>query len=103
MDIAVLQKDFGDKLTFCGTICVQTTMAFGSADDVAGEVKRRKALFPAGGLFLGPSHAIQVGSPLENIIALYKTAGSLNEDVDDSILSVRDGKKAREINMSKLF
>jgi uroporphyrinogen decarboxylase len=103
MDIAVLQKDFGDRLTFCGSVCVQTTMAFGSADDVVKEVERRKVLFPQGGLFLGPSHAIQVGSPLENIIALYKTAGSLIENVDESILSVRDGKKAGEINMSKLF
>jgi uroporphyrinogen decarboxylase len=103
MDISVLQKDFGDKLTFCGSVCVQTTMAFGSADDVVKEVERRKTLFPAGGLFLGPSHAIQVGSPLENIIALYKTAGSLIENVNESILSVRDGKKAGEINMSKLF
>ena len=67
------------------------------------EVERCKRLFSVGGLFLGPSHAIQVGSPPENIIALYKTAGSLIEDIDDSILSVRDGKKAGEINMAKLF
>ena len=78
-------------------------MAFGTSEDVAREVERCKTLFPRGGLFLGPSHAVQVGSPLENIIALYKTAGSLAENVDDSILSVRDGKKAGEINMSKLF
>jgi uroporphyrinogen decarboxylase len=103
MDIAVLQSDFGDRLTFCGSVCVQSTMAFGSVDDVVKEVERRKRLFSVGGLFLGPSHAIQVGSPLENIIALYKTAGSLTEDIDDSILSVIDGKKAGEINMSKLF
>jgi uroporphyrinogen decarboxylase len=103
MDISVLQQDFGYRLTFCGSVCVQTTMAFGSANDVVKEVERRKALFPAGGLFLGPSHAVQVGSPLENIIALYKTAGSLIEDIDDSILSVREGKMAGEINMSKLF
>jgi len=103
MDIAVLQKDFGERLTFCGSVCVQSTIAFGSKDDVVKEVERRKRLFPEGGLFLGPSHAIQVGSPLENIIALYKTAGSLTEEIDDSILSVRDVTKAGEINMSKLF
>jgi uroporphyrinogen decarboxylase len=103
MDIAVLQSDFGDRLTFCGSVCVQSTMAFGSVDDVVKEVVRRKRLFSVGGLFLGPSHAIQAGSPLENIIALYKTAGSLIEDIDDIILSVREGKKAGEINMSKLF
>lgn len=103
MDIAVLKRDFGHRLTFCGSVCVQTTMAFGGVDDVVSEVKRRKRLFSEGGLFLGPSHAIQVGSPLENIIALYKTAGSLNENIDDSILSISEGRKTGEINMSKLF
>lgn len=103
MDIAVLQREFGDRLTFCGSVCVQTTLAFGSAEEVVREVERRKNLFPKGGLFLGPTHAIQVGSPVENIIALYRTAGSLNEVIDDAILSIGDGKKADEVNMSKLF
>jgi uroporphyrinogen decarboxylase len=103
MDIAVLQKDFGDNLTFCGSVCVQTTLAFGTPDDVAKEVERRKKLFPKGGLFLGPTHAIQVGSPVENVIALYKTAGSLNEVIDESITSIREGKASTDINMSKLF
>ncbi len=103
MDIAVLKDDFGNKISFCGSICVQTTLAFGSMDEVVKEVERRKRLFPEGGLFLGPSHAIQVGTPLENIIALYKTAGSLVEDIDESILSAEDEKIAGKINMSKLF
>jgi len=103
MDIAVLKNDFGDDITFCGSICVQSTLAFGCVDDVVKEVERRKKLFSNGGLFLGPSHAIQVGTPLENIIALYKTAGSLVEEIDESILSIEEGKDAGEINMSKLF
>ncbi len=103
MDIAVLKKDFGDKLIFCGSVCVQSTLAFGSVDDVVKEVTRREGLFSDGGLFLGPSHAIQVGTPIENIIALYKTAGSLTEIIDESILSITEGKDAGEINMSKLF
>ncbi|HBL75596.1 MAG: hypothetical protein A2W90_05195 [Bacteroidetes bacterium GWF2_42_66] len=103
MDIAVLQKDFGDRITFCGSVCVQSTMAFGDVADVTKEVERRKRLFPKGGLFLGPSHAIQVGTPLENILALYRSAGSLAEKIDDSILSVKEGKDAEEINLSKLF
>ena len=103
MDIAVLKNDFGDRLTFCGSVCVQTTLAFWSPADVVREVERRKKLFPEGGLFIGPTHAIQVGSPLENILALYKAAGSLSETIDPSILSIEEGKKAQEINMSKLF
>ena len=103
MDIAVLQKDFGENLTFCGSVCVQTTIAFGTPDDVVNEVERRKKLFQKGGLFLGPTHAIQVGSPVENIIALYRAAGSLNENIDKSILQADDDKSTGEINMSKLF
>ena len=103
MDIEVLQKDFGDKINFCGSVCVQSTLAFGTVDDVVREVERRKRLFPEGGLFLGPSHAIQVGTPLENILAMYRTAGSLTEEVDDSILAISEGRDATTINMSKLF
>jgi uroporphyrinogen decarboxylase len=103
MDIAVLNRDFGEHINFCGSVCVQSTLAFGTENDVINEVDRRKKLFKKGGLFLGPSHAIQVGTPIENIIALYKTAGSLVDEIDDSILSIEIGKDADDINMSKLF
>ena len=104
MDIAVLQKDFGDKLIFCGSVCVQTTLAYGKPGEVEAEVKRRQELFPRGGLFLGPTHAIQVGSPMENIIALYRSAGSLTETIDDRILKISgDEGEVDKINMSKLF
>jgi uroporphyrinogen decarboxylase len=104
-DIAELQKNVGDCLTFCGSVSVQSTLAFGTPQDVEREVKRRLALFPKGGLFLGPTHAIQVGSPLENILALYRTAGSLMESVDDSIraLGQTEEHESTKVNMSKLF
>ena len=103
MDIAVLKHDFGNCLVFCGSMCVQTTLAFGTAEQVTREVERRKELFPKGGLFLGPTHAIQVGSPLENILALYRAAGSLVEDIPDSVRDIRDDNTGDKINMSKLF
>ena len=104
MDIAELQRRFGDRLTFCGSVCVQTTLAFGSAAEVMAEVRRRLALFPKGGLFLGPTHAIQVGSPLDNVLALYRTAGSLCEVIDDQILAATaETAEAGGINISKLF
>ena len=104
MDIANLKEELGERLTFCGSVCVQTTLAFGSVSDVEREVKRRLALFPRGGLFLGPTHAVQAGSPLENVLAMYRTAGSLREKVDRSILDIAaDEAKVDTINMSKLF
>ncbi len=102
-DIAMLKNEFGDRLTFCGSVCVQTTLAFGTEKDVEAEVERRKSLFSEGGLFLGPSHAIQVGTHIKNIIALYKAAGSLAEEIDDSILQAGKEEGTGKINMSKLF
>lgn len=104
MDIAVLQERFGDRLTFCGSVCVQTTLAWGSAEEVEREVRRRLALFPRGGLFLGPTHAIQVGSPLENIVRLYQTAGSLASEADlPQLRSLGAASDSGRINLSKLF
>ncbi|UCD30192.1 MAG: hypothetical protein JSV03_06915 [Planctomycetota bacterium] len=104
MDIAELHKKYGDKLTFCGSICVQTTLPFGTQQEVENEVKRRLQLFPKGGLFLGPTHAIQVRTPIENIKAMYRTAGSLTETIDDSILGIAsDEDEVDKINMSKLY
>jgi len=105
MDIAVLEGKYGENLLFCGTVCVQSTIAFGTPADVEHAVKRRLDLFRDGGLILGPTHAIQVGSPLENILALYRAAGSLTEkeDIGKKIRSIRASAPDGKINMSKLF
>jgi uroporphyrinogen decarboxylase len=104
MDIANLKKNFGNELVFQGSMDVQKEIAFGTPQDVIREVRRRIDLFPDGGLFLGPSHAIQVGSPLENILALYRAAGSLTEKIDESILGIKDDEnKVDKVNLAKLF
>jgi uroporphyrinogen decarboxylase len=104
MDIAALRDRFGPRLSFCGSVCVQSTLAWGTPADVEGEVHRRLQLFPRGGLFLGPTHAIQAGSPVENILALYRTAGSLSERIDETILSLGSaGDGTDRINLAKLF
>ena len=103
MDIAYLSRNYGDRLMFTGTMCVQTTLAFGAEEDVIRETKRRLDIFPDGGLFLGPTHAIQVGTPVENILAMYRTAGSLAEEITDEILEISSQGKVEQINRSKLF
>ena len=69
--------EFGSRLNFCSSMCVQTTLINGTVQDVEREVLLRLELFRDGGLILGPSHAIQPSTPLANILAMYRTAGSL--------------------------
>lgn len=72
-----LERDFGRDLAFSGTMCVQSILPFGTVDEVERETYWRMELFADGGLILGPTHAIQIFTPLENILAMYRTAGSL--------------------------
>lgn len=104
MDVANLKEHFGDKLIFQGSMDVQHELAFGTPEDVRRETRRRLDLFPEGGMFFGPSHAIQAGSPLENILAMYREAGSLTEVIDEKILSIKgEEEKVDAVNLAKLF
>jgi uroporphyrinogen decarboxylase len=100
--IAALARNFGDRIVFQGSLDVQKELAFGTVADVEREVRLRLDLFPTGGLIMGPSHAIQPRSPIENIVALYRTAGSLMEDIPGWVYDL-EGPADTEINMSKLF
>jgi uroporphyrinogen decarboxylase len=80
MGIEGLKKDFGDAIVFAGTVCVQTTLPSGTVDDVKREVALRRELFHKGGLILGPTHAIQANTPVENILTMYREAGSLTQE-----------------------
>jgi uroporphyrinogen decarboxylase len=101
-DVASLARRFGTRLLFQGSMDVQKELAFGSAEDVRREVRRRLALFPRGGLILGPSHAVQPLSPLENVLAMYGEAGSLMEQIPAWVYDIQ-GPESTEMNMSKLF
>jgi uroporphyrinogen decarboxylase len=75
MDPVKLKTDHGQRLCFEGGVSVQTTLPFGTADDVRREVQERiSVLGKDGGYILGPSHWIQAGTPPENIIAMFDTA-----------------------------
>jgi uroporphyrinogen decarboxylase len=77
MDLRELRDQWGDRLTFCGSMDVQTILPYGSVADVRREVAYREELFAEGGLILGPTHTIEPDTPLENILAMYEAAGSL--------------------------
>jgi uroporphyrinogen decarboxylase len=64
--------EFGRDLCFHGTIDVQHLLPFESERAVRAEIRRQmEALWSRGGLFMGPSHMIQPGTPLGNILAVY--------------------------------
>ena len=80
MDIRELAAGFGHDLSFCGTMCVQKLLPEAAVDEIRREVELRLGLFADGGLILGPTHLIQEDTPLENILAMYETAGGLCGD-----------------------
>jgi uroporphyrinogen decarboxylase len=73
MDPAEVKRLYGDRLAFIGTIGTQTTMPFGTVEDVEKEVKLRiETVGKGGGLLLGPTHLLQDEVPWENVIALFE-------------------------------
>jgi uroporphyrinogen decarboxylase len=77
MDARALKENYGDVLCFEGGVSVQHTLPWGTAEDVEREVRERiDVLGCGGGYILGPSHAIQAGTPPENIVAMFDTAAS---------------------------
>jgi uroporphyrinogen decarboxylase len=68
---AKIKKQYGDKISFWGTIDEQYTLPFGSPQDVANEIKLRlETVGYDGGLILAPTHSIQLDTPLENFWAM---------------------------------
>jgi uroporphyrinogen decarboxylase len=74
MDPKKLKEAFGDQLCFWGSIDEQHTLPFGSPGDVQKEVEDRIAVLGnMGGLILGPTHHVQLDTPLENFWAMVNT------------------------------
>jgi len=74
MSPAEIKKEFGDRLCFWGTIDEQYTLPFGSPGDVKEEVLDRiRTVGEHGGLILGPTHHVQLDTPMENFRAMVDT------------------------------
>jgi uroporphyrinogen decarboxylase len=71
MDPEDLKRRYGDKLAFWGSIDEQWTLPFGTPEDVRREVETRlRTLGRGGGLVIGPTHHVQLDTPLENFHAM---------------------------------
>ena len=68
-----LKRKYGNQLAFWGTIGGQTTMPFGTPQEVKNEVKRRiEIVGRGGGLLIAPGHMLQPDVPWENFLAFFE-------------------------------
>lgn len=71
MDPARLAEKYAGRLRFWGTLDEQHTLPYGTPDDVRAEVARRIGTVGRdGGLILGPTHHVQLDTPMENFWAM---------------------------------
>jgi uroporphyrinogen-III decarboxylase len=74
MDPVRLKREYGDKLCFWGSIDEQHTLPFGTPADVRKEVLTRlDTIGKGGGLILGPTHFVQLDTPMENFRTMIET------------------------------
>jgi len=81
-----IKADFGDRVSFQGAVSVQQVLPRSSAEEVRTETRRLMYVLGAGGGYIcGPSHAIQAGTPVENVVAMLETVkgASLEEIVGE--------------------
>ncbi len=81
IDPAKIKEQYGDRLCFWGSIDEQHTLPFGTAEDVKNEViMRLKTIGKNGGLIIGPTHHVQLDTPMENFKAMIDTIKNTRYD-----------------------
>jgi uroporphyrinogen decarboxylase len=75
MDVLDLKKRYGGSLVFDGTVGTQTTMPFGTPDDVRSVIRERKRTIGAdGALIISPTHVLEPEVTPENVEAFLDEA-----------------------------
>jgi len=73
MDPAKLKREYEDQLAFWGTVGTQTTMPFGTPEEIKRVVKERiETVGKGGGLLIAPTHWLEPEVPWENILAFFQ-------------------------------
>lgn len=75
LDLGEMKRRYGDRVVFDGTIGTQTTMPFGSPDEVRNVVRERKReLGRDGALILSPTHVLEPEVPMDNLRAFVEAS-----------------------------
>ena len=73
MDPVEIKQRYGDRLTLWGTLGTQTTLPFGTPDEIRAVVEEYiRQLAPGGGYVIGPTHTVNRDVPWENVVAFYE-------------------------------
>jgi uroporphyrinogen decarboxylase len=81
MDFAEVHARFGDRLSFWGTLGTQTTMPFGTPEDVRRTVIRNLSIAGSkGGLLCTPTHLLEPEVPWANIEAYVRACQEFARD-----------------------
>jgi uroporphyrinogen decarboxylase len=84
-----LKSTYGDRLCFHGGADVQQLLPRATEAQVRAEIRHIiDVMGKGGGFILSPSHAVQVDTPPENILAVYQEAGSLMDSLPTAVSSV---------------
>jgi uroporphyrinogen decarboxylase len=88
MDPEKLKLEYGRHLSFWGTIDIQQTLPFGTPEDVRNEVLQRlRTVGTGGGLILGPTHNVQLDTPMENFWAMIRTITETPRNSSGSVMN----------------
>ena len=68
-----LKRQWGDKITFWGCLGSQSTIPFGTPDEIRAEVtKLKREMSKGGGYIVAPAKELQPGTPIENAAAVVE-------------------------------
>jgi uroporphyrinogen decarboxylase len=75
MDFNQIHDEYGDRLSFWGTLGTQQLLPFGTPEQVRQiALERIHKAGPKGGLILGPTHLVEPEVPFENLAAMKAAA-----------------------------
>ena len=68
-----LKRQWGDRITFWGCLGSQSTIQFGTPEQIQAEVRRlRSEMAVGGGYILAPAKGLQPGTPTDNAAAVVE-------------------------------
>ena len=77
MDVKLLRRRFGGRVSFCGAVDLQQLLAHGTPREVRQTVRRLIAMLGqpfGGGFIVSPANVLTPDIPLENLRALFEAA-----------------------------